>query len=540
MRLLLSGCLAVLSFFAFTLVTNTVEADIELPKLFADHMVLQQNQSMRISGTADKAEQLIVKFNGQEVAAVADGNGKWSAIISTGRAGGPFQLEVASRNSETKVVFNDVLVGEVWICAGQTNMRFPVEQSKGADEHIESAKKFPMIRGFDVGQTASALPQKDFADVDSWFCCSPDSIKDFSAIAYLFGRELSKKLDVPIGLINVSSRSTTLEAWTPYDVLETDGSFDQLLKHWEERNEPTNPNRVSSSYNAMVSPLSGFAFRGVIWYQGESNVGRGAQYRRMFPLMIKSWRKKLGQPQCPFLFVQPTPFRYEEQPVEALPEIWDAQLKTFCSIQGTGMVVSTDVGCVDCNQPVEKLPIAERLSNWAFAGCYAKTLTEMEAARQKQEKLEPAESTDTGEQQKRGSAEKLENKQDKEKDNPQQTHALLRLSTNIVASGPIYESAKTHDNQIVIQFKMAAGGLYLSSDSEHGFTICGADRKFLTAQVLVSGNQLIVSHPDIPKPIAVRYGWSDTASPTLRNATGLPASPFRTDEFPLISDGVEF
>ena len=533
MRLLLSGCFAVLSFVVFTLVVDEVDADIELPKLFSDHMVLQQNQSMRINGTADKQEELTVKFKDQEFEVVADGNGKWSAIISTGRAGGPFQLEVASRNSETKVVFSDVLVGEVWICAGQTNMRFPVRKSKGANEHIGAAKKFPMMRAFNVGQTASALPQKDFSDVESWFCCTPDSIKDFSAIAYLFGRELSKKLDVPIGLINVASDGTTLESWTAYDVLKADGGFDQLLKHWQERNEPSNPNRVSSSYNAMVAPLAGFGFRGVIWYQGESNVGRGSQYRRMFPLMIESWRKKLGQPQCPFLFVQPTPFRYEEQPVEALPEIWDAQLKTYNAVKGTGMVVTTDLGSTESNQPDEKLPIAQRLANWAFTGCYAKNLAKEKAIRRRQENVRPVGSTDNASSGEEQAADKQENKRD-------ETLASFHRSTNIVPSGPIYKSAKTVDNQIVIQFNMAGGGLFLSTGLEHGFTICGEDRKFLVAQVTVSGDQLMVGHDEIRKPIAVRYGWTDTAEATLRNSAGLPASPFRTDEFPLISDGVEF
>ena len=530
MRPRLSGCLSILAFGFLTWVANLANADIELPKLFSDHMVLQQNQSMRIKGNADAEESLTVMFNGQTIDTVADKNGKWSAIIATGPAGGPYQLEIASNNSETKVVVSDVLVGEVWICGGQSNMVFPVSQSANAQRDIEVAKNFPTIRGFNVAAQASVQPLDDFVEVDSWFCCSPDSIKDFSAVAYLFGRELSRKLDVPIGLINVAADNTTLEAWTPYDSLQEEGSFEQLLAHWQERSEPTNPNRVSNSYNAMVAPLARFGFRGVIWYQGEANVGRGAQYRRMFPLMIESWRKKLGQPDCPFLFVQPTPYRYRERPVEALPELWDAQLRTLTDLSNTGMVVTTDLGDVKNNRPANKSEVARRLTLWAFAGCYAELVSQSKAVsdeKKASEQIQPAvrsESDATSDQ----SGEK------------QQTLASFDPDQSIVASGPLFESADTQAGAIVICFKMATSGLVLSETVDHGITICGEDRKFVPAQVKLEGQRLIVSHPSISKPVAARYAWHDTAQSTLKNTSGLPASPFRTDQFPLTSDGVEF
>ena len=373
MRPRFSG-LAILTLVFLSLVATTAKADIALPKLFTDHMVLQQNQSMRINGSADAEEKLAVSFRDQVVEAVADRNGRWSVVIGTGSAGGPFVFEVASRDTETRVIVSDVMVGEVWLCGGQSNMTFPVSKSSNAEQHIESAKNYPLIRGFNVQPNASIQPLSDFGNVDSWFCCSPDSIKDFSAIGYLFGRELNEKLDVPIGLITIAANNTTLEAWTPFDALKEQGTFDQLLTHWEEKGEPTNPNRVSNSYNAMVAPISRFAFKGIIWFQGEANVGRGAQYRRMFPVMIRSWRKKLGQPECPFLFVQPTPFRYAQRPVEALPEIWDAQLKTFRDVKGLGMVVATDLADEQSNQSELKLPVAQRLANWAFTGCYAERI----------------------------------------------------------------------------------------------------------------------------------------------------------------------
>ena len=489
-------------------------ADIELSKLFSDHMVLQQNQTMRIHGRADAKEELRISFHKQVVETVAAENGKWSAIIHTGPAGGPFSLQIASKNSETKVVISDVLVGEVWICGGQSNMSFPVSKSKNSKQDIESAKKYSTIRGFNVVQNSSVQPLSDFAHVDSWFCCSTESIKNFSAVAYLFGRELNRELNVPIGLICVAAEGTTLEAWTPYDALQKDGSFERLLEHWRERGEPTNPNRVSNSYNAMVAPIAGFAFRGVIWHQGEANLGRGAQYRRLFPVMISSWRKKLGQPQCPFLFVQPTPFRYAECPKEALPEIWDAQLRTFNRLGNMGMVVTTDLACSESNQPKNKLPVSRRLSNWAFEGCYLGIIAE-----KRRRKLDAYKPDD--------------------KDRTDRTLTSNEISEKRIASGPIFQSANVVDNRMIVKFRTSCELLKLE-EPDHGFTICGEDRNFLSAEVRVVGKQLIVTHPEIATPVAVRYGWTDTAKPSLTDDSGLPASPFRSDEFPLLSDGVEF
>lgn len=519
MRPQFSGWYGILTLVAVSLVAKSAAADIALSKLFSDHMVLQQNQSMRVNGTADAEEKLAVSFRGQVVDVVADQDGKWSAVIGTGPAGGPFQLEVASQSSATKVIFSDVLVGEVWLCGGQSNMTDPIRESSISDQVIEAAKEFPAIRAFNVAQNTSVQPLHDFANVEPWFCCAPEAVKDFSAIGYLFGRELNKQLDVPVGLICIGAEMTTLEAWTPYETLQQEGSFDQLLGYWQERGEPNNPNRVANSYNAMVAPIAGFAFRGIIWYQGEANIGRGAQYRRMFPLMIQSWRKKLGQPHCPFLFVQPTPFRYSQHSVEALPEIWDAQFNTFKELDGLGMVVTTDLASEQANQPKQKLPIAKRLAGWAFSQCYSAALTDtQELARLSGDHRTHALGGDE----------------------IGITHASLATGQEFVASGPLFKSARILDDRIVVKFDMTDGGLKLDRQSNHGITICGKDRNFVPARATVDGDQLIVFHPDIRSPIAVRYGWTDTAKPSLRNAFGLPASPFRTDQFPLLSQGIEF
>ncbi len=505
-----------LALMAFTMVAaiSNVSAtgDIALPKLFSDHMVLQQKQAMRIRGTADAGERLTIRFAGRDVDTVADPDGNWSAVIQTGPAGGPHQLEIASRDSTTSVVFQDVLVGEVWICGGQSNMQWPVAKSARADAAVEQAQDFPDIRVFNVKPDASTETRDDFEMVNPWYCCSPESIKDFSAVAYYFGRELNRKLGVPIGLINVSRHGSTLEAWTPYDALERDGRFDKLLSHWRERNEPSNPNRVSNAFNAMAAPLSGFAFRGIVWYQGEANVGRGAQYQRMFPLMIESWRNQLGQKNCPFYFVQLTPYRYTERPVEALPEVWDAQLKTFKQVPQTGMVVTTDIGDDRNPHPSDKLTVANRLSRWALTDCYAQPQSSRRQSGNGPSLVEAgagAKSTDS------------------------------RISTAMLC-GPIYDSHRIDGDRIVVDFRFAGEALQINEPVGNAFTICGPDRKFVPATATIDGTSLIVSHPQISQPIAVRYGWQDTARPVLKNDGGMPASPFRTDDFPLLSEGIEF
>ena len=498
-----------------------VDADIVLPKLFSDHMVLQQNQSIRVWGTAKAAENLTVRFAGQSVNTVADGSGYWSAMISTGRAGGPYELEIASADLETKVVFHDVLVGEVWICGGQSNMNWPMGKSSDGEQAIKTSVENSEIRVFNVLNNVSPEPLDDFGNVQPWFDCTPESIKDCSAIAYYFGREIRNKLKVPIGLINVSRDGSTLEAWTPYAALENDGRFTELLEHWEQRKEPANPNRVSNSYNGMVAPLAGYAFRGIIWYQGEANVGRGAQYQRMFPVMINGWRSNLRHNDCPFYFVQLAPFRYEGHTVEALPEIWDAQLRTMKSVSKIGMVVTTDVGDAEQIHPENKLTVAQRLSLWALGSCYADDRERVEA--------------DSIASAKRSIGPSATDPEDVVGNNGGASSQPVPIGF----SGPIYESSSIDGNKVVITFRFATK-LEFDKLKEHGFTICGSDREFKAAQIALQDTKVVVSHPDIPEPIAVRYNWLDTPQNNLINSDGLPASPFRTDNFPLQSDGIEF
>lgn len=537
---------------------NFAIADIVLPKLFSDHMVLQRNRAIKIWGKADANEELTVSFRGFSAQVKADSAGNWSTVVATGKAGGPFQLEITSNSSETGVVFHDVLVGEVWICSGQSNMQWPISGTDNAKETLKAATGLSDVRAFNIQAATSIEPLADFGKVDPWFCCTPDSISQLSAVAWLFGKELSQQLDIPIGLVVAARGGTTLEAWTPYDAVQQEGSFDQMLEHWQSRGEPSNPNRVSNLYNAMIAPIIGFGFQGIIWYQGESNVGRGAQYQRLFPLMIESWRKNLDHADCPFLFVQLAPYRYDRFSPEALPEVWEAQLNTFKSVANTGMVVTTDCGDFTDIHPQNKNVVARRLAAWALNKCYSDSQLRTDPADEMTAK--PDQMSGASEENSDAAA-KLTNGAEKnaagqsdgingsvaDASGPEadtSTEPDENSSDSISSpefkscSGPIFESAQNSGQEIICTFRFATD-LRIEGEG-NGFTICSNDKQFLPATIRIEGNSVAVSHPEIDKPVAVRFNWNDNPTANLVNGAGLPASPFRTDSFLLISSGIEF
>ncbi len=464
-------------------------ADITLCKLYSDHMVLQQNASVRIWGTSDANDELVIKFADQEIKVVAGANGNWESQIRTGEHGGPYELSVVSSKTGARVLLSNVMVGEVWICSGQSNMEWPVEKSLNPDIEIEDATNFPNIRLFRVHHHAVTAPLSDFDKVDPWICCAPESVASFSAVAYQFAKRVSKDVDIPIGLIQTTWGGTRCEAWISYDAMQAEPELTPLLEHWKENDNPTSQQRPSNLYNGMVSPLRGFAFRGVLWYQGESNVGRGKQYATLFPLLIRDWREKLGPAEFPFYFVQLAPFRYGNMRPEALPEVWDAQLKTFKTVPCTGMAITTDIGNIRNIHPKNKQEVGRRLALWALAGPYCDLVQQP-----------PAEVT-----------------------------------------GPIYDSQEVVDNAIHIHFTHIGEGLEMRGGTElTHFTICGEDQVFHPAKAVIEGDKVVVTSDQVDRPVAVRFGWTDTAQPNLFNSHGLPASPFRTDDFPLLSEGVHY
>jgi len=453
--------------------TTALWAEVKLPKILGDNMVLQQQTEVRIWGWADPEEEVTVQFQDQKVSTKADTKGRWLVKLRTPEAGGPYEVQVAGKSN--RITLRNVLVGEVWIGSGQSNMQWPVSRSDNAQQEIAAAK-YPKIRLFTVAHKISETPLDDCEG--AWVECSPETVGGFSAVAYFFGRHLHKELGVPVGLINSSWGGTICEAWTSREALQADEDFKPILDRGKQFN-PKNPNQPSVLFNAMIHPILPFVIRGALWYQGESNVGRAAQYKKLFPTMIQDWRKRWQIGDFPFYYVQLAPFRYGKAQPECLPELWEAQLQTL-RLPNTGMAVITDIGNIKDIHPTNKQEVGRRLALWALAKIHGK---------------------------------------------------------QVVYSGPLYDGYTVEGNKIRIKFQHADDGLVCKGDRLTHFTIAGEDKKFVPAEAVIDGSTVVVSSPQVAKPVAVRFGWEDTAEPNLFNKAGLPASPFRTDNFPMVTEG---
>ncbi|OHB75069.1 MAG: hypothetical protein A2W31_04880 [Planctomycetes bacterium RBG_16_64_10] len=456
------------------LTATSAVADVKLARVFADHMVLQRDQPLPVWGWAEAGEQITVSLAGVQTMATANGDGKWMAKLAPLPAGGPHQMVVAGKNT---VTLSDVLIGEVWVCSGQSNMQWSLRQATKADAEIAAADH-PRLRFFSVQRVPADTPQADCQG--SWAVSSAATAGDFSAVGYFFARHLLQQLDVPIGMLHTSWGGTLCEAWTSDEALRTDPNFRAILDRRATVEGPQN--RASSLYNGMLAPLVPYAIRGAIWYQGESNVSRAHQYRSLFPTMIRDWRKAWGEGDFPFLYVQLAPFRYQGQDQRSCAELWEAQLMTL-ALPNTGMAVTVDIADVRDIHPKNKQDVGRRLALWALAKSYGKEL---------------------------------------------------------VCSGPLYRSMQVSGNAIRVAFDHVGGGLVaLDGKPLRDFAIAGADQQFLAASATIEGDQVVVRSQAVPQPAAVRYGWYDAAEPNLGNQAGLPASPFRTDYWPAVTAGRE-
>ena len=456
-------------------------------------MVLQHSSVVTLAGTSEPDDQMVVSFNGQVVSTKADARGNWSAQIQTPGPGGPYELEVSVEGADLRIVISEILVGEVWICAGQNNMGWPVGKAQDAEAELAEAPRLTGIKLFTVDEHESDEPLNEFEKVSLWEGCSQEHVAAFSAVGFFFGREINQKLDVPVGLISISRDFSVIEAWTPQSALADVEQLKPLLDHWSESTDNLNDvDRPAGLFNGMVSPLRGFPIRGVIWYQGEANVGRGAQYDFLMPALISGWRNELADGEkFPFYFVQPAPYRYEGFTPEALPELREAQANALDVFEQTGMVVTTDIGDPADIHPLNKQEVARRLALQAFAIPYNEILPEEER--------------------------------------------------NVVFSGPTFERMEVEGGRAKLYFENIGDGLVARTSAElTGFQVCGEDRDFKPATAVIEGDVVIVSSPDVETPQAVRFAWSDTASPNFFNVNGLPAVPFRTDNFELQSVGVDF
>jgi len=644
-----------------TVFAQSAFADVRVPAIIGDNMVLQQGKKIRIWGWANPNEKVSVVFASQKANAVADVSGHWQTLLGPVKAGGPFELTISASNTLT---IKNVLVGEVWICSGQSNMEWPLINSQNGADAVAQAN-YPEIRLFTVQKTTSSTPLDDVKG--QWIVTTPDKVGQFSAVGYFFGRELYQKLNVPVGLIHTSWGGTPAEAWTSNDALATTSDLQPILARyqeglknvgerqqeyarrlaeWSQRNlyqdegnkgealgyaasqtntadwptmnlpqyfetaglkmdgaiwfrkeieipqswagrslelnlaaiddfdttyfngtkvggigsetpnsynvprhykipaelvragknviavrvfdsageggfgagtmslrpsegaeepvslggpwsykvelaltpkspdwgsrpeaaGPTNQNSPSVLYNAMIAPLTPLSIRGAIWYQGESNAGRAYQYRTLFPTMIRNWRNAWGEGDFPFYYVQLANF----QPIKDAPgesewaELREAQTLTLHEPQ-TGMAVIIDIGEAKDIHPRNKVDVGHRLALWALANTYG-------------EKIE--------------------------------------------YSGPLFQSFSIEGDKLRVKFRHAAGLKTSDGGAPKGFAIAGEDHKFVWADARIEGDEVVLSSKEVSKPIAVRYAWADNPVCNLYNTIGLPASPFRSDDWP--------
>ncbi|WP_348798057.1 sialate O-acetylesterase [Flavobacterium adhaerens] len=638
--------------FLFCVVSLMANANVRMPLLFADGMVLQRNKPIPVWGWADANEKVEVHFNKQVKTIVADKNGKWMLNLNAEKAGGPFELVISGKN---KIIIKDVLVGEVWICSGQSNMEFTVKQAKDFEIEMKDAN-YPQIRQFLVQKDMSSTPKEDFKSA-KWSSSNEQTVGDFTAAGFYFARKLYKELNIPIGLLHTSWGGTCVETWTSKEAFENSSEFkemiaqvpslnmDEVLENyrkatlenikkiqgfdasmdnesqfknpefqdanwpeikapslWENQqignidgivwmrktivltaeqakkeavlhlakvddedvtyvngvqvgthnlwdklrvyNIPTgvlkegtnviavritdysggggiygeasdlkidckdsnvpldglwkfnvvkvrieiSPNSYPSLlYNAMVNPLVPYAIQGALWYQGEANVWRAKQYKKAFPLMIQDWRTKFKQGDFPFYFVQLSTFD-ESGGNSAKGSRWaelrEAQTETL-KVPNTGMVVTTDIGNAKDIHPTNKQDIGLRFAAIALNNLYGK-------------------------------------KQ--------------------VCSGPMYKSQEIKGNQIILTFDNIGSGLLASGNSElKGFEIAGADKVFHPAKAIIKDNKVIVSSDKVQNPVAVHYGWADDDTEiNLFNKEKFPASPFRTDNWEMITENEKY
>jgi Domain of unknown function (DUF303). len=435
-------------------------------------MVLQRNSNVKLWGWADKGEQVSVQPSWDQTKSyIAESlpDGKWWVEIPTPNAGGPYDLIFQSLND--RKVLKDVLIGEVWICSGQSNMEMPLKgfmsQPVYESNDIIAHSNNSQIRLFTVKRNISQTPLEDCEG--EWKPSGPKDVINFSAVAYLYGEYLHKVLNVPIGLIHTSWGGSPAEAWTDEETLKHD--FPEIsIRLYEEKRRHKSP---SVLYNAMLNPLMPFGIRGVIWYQGEDNRANPIQYERLLPAMIQTWRQKWGQGEFPFYFTQIAPFRYDSTCNTA--ELREAQLNVMLKTPNTGMAVTLDVGEWETIHPGNKVAVAKRLAYWALANTY---------------RMEGVE-----------------------------------------YCGPIFKSKRIDGNKVILDFDFAEQGLTSLGKSLDGYTIAGNDRKFYPAQAIIKGKSLVVTSDSVPNPVAVRYGWSNYLNGNLYNNAGIPASSFRTDNW---------
>jgi sialate O-acetylesterase len=486
-------------------------AKLTLGGLFSDHAVLQRDKPVPIWGTDNPGQQIVVSFQDQTARTSAASDGKWIVWMRALRASAsPSKLEV--RGSDV-VVLDDLLVGDVWLASGQSNMGWTVAKLDDEEQKL-AAIDLPLVRHVKILQTEAGAPADD-VKTSGWQLAVPQNVGEFSGVGYFFARELHERLGVPVGIVNSSWGGTPIEAWmsdasrnetsfgpaiTARWQRELDGcpperiaNYPRDIAAWEaaERQAratrtanplswvppppgPQSPSRPGGLYNGMIAPLQPFALRGFLWYQGEGNAGRPKEYEVLFPSMIEAWRKDWGGLALPFYFVQLPNFAADGEPAgRKWAWLREAQTKAL-KLPATGMAVGIDLGDVNDIHPTRKRELSRRLALIALV----------------------------------------------------QEHSL-----NEQSSGPVFEKCRADVETMRIWFRHAEGGLKLNSTVIPSLELAGVDRRFFPAQGVIDGETLVVSSPEVTSPVAVRYAWTNAPVATLHNLAGLPAGPFRSDDW---------
>ena len=509
---------------------GVASADVAMSPIFSNDMVLQRDRKLSVWGTADPGEAVSITAAGQTKKTQADNQGHWMVHLDPLKAGGPFTVTVKGKNT---LRFENVLAGDVWLCGGQSNMAMRVQASMNWPQEL-AASEHPNIRLFRVTNRTAPKPTKALSG--RWYVCGKKTVANFTAVGYFFGRKLHKELNVPIGLIHSNWGGTPARSWTSRKAMEADPAFkkaiidpadkalvgydakkkafDAVRARWlkefrkaraEKRKPPRRPRAPYGPdsagypavlYNAMIHPLIPYGIKGALWYQGEADAGRWQQYRRLLPAMIRCWRDEWGQGPFPFYIVQLANFMsVKPQPA---PSSWaalrESQMLTATNVPHCGIACIIDLGETRDIHPKNKQDVGKRLARVALAKTYGK---------------------------------------------------------DVVYSGPVFDAMKVEGATVRVTFKHVGGGLvtrtsdmpsasnYAKADYKltfgdgpvKGFAVAGADKKFVWAEAKLEGNVVVLSAKEVTHPVAVRYAWADNPVCNLYNREGLPAVPFRTDDW---------
>ncbi|SEN85437.1 sialate O-acetylesterase [Flavobacterium sp. CF108] len=455
----------ILKLLFFFMISNIITANVTLPNIFGDNMVLQRNSEVKIWGWANPKEEikLVSSWNNQEYKAVTSNQAKWELVIKTPEAGGPYTISIKGYN---EVILKNILIGEVWICSGQSNMEMSASWGiDNGDEEVKNATN-PNIRFFTVSKSTATSPQNNV--LGNWVESTPETMKYFSAVGYFFAKRLREDLkNVPIGLISSNWGGTPAEIWMPEEVVQNDTVLlENAKKLYEQEYGPHQPGRA---YNAMIAPIVGFKIAGTLWYQGESNVG-SLVYDKTLSALITSWRKNWND-EFPFYFVQIAPYKTGTNNFSNVT-VRNSQRKILKEVPKTGMVLTSDISDTIDIHPKNKKSVGIRLANLVLAETY-------------------------------------------------------KVNSNLV-NGPLFKEIKIDKNKVSVSFDYAEG-LYFKDKISNQFEVAGAEGNFFPAEASIKNNQVILTSKKVTNPAKVRFAWGNTTQSDLFNKANLPASCFITE-----------